>query len=127
VRLRDLAQPPQHHRILEKRVRVAQHVQPRLALAVDVRKCGAQVLGAGALRGLKDTRVPMVFAAIGYWGVGLPVGVALAFPLGVGAAGLWIGLAAGLAVVAVLMGVRWKSRVVLGLVTSAVNGPGGPR
>jgi len=88
---------------------------------------GAQVLGAGALRGLKDTRVPMVFAAIGYWGVGLPVGVALAFPLGVGAAGLWIGLAAGLAVVAVLMGVRWKSRVVLGLVTSAVNGPGGPR
>jgi MATE family multidrug resistance protein len=87
---------------------------------------GAQVLGAGALRGLKDTTVPMVFAAIGYWVVGLPVGVLLAFPLGAGAPGLWVGLAAGLAVVAVLMAVRWARRATLGLVP-AVSGPPGPR
>ena len=40
---------------------------------------GAQVVGAGMLRGLQDTKVPMIFAGIGYWGVGLPLGVALAF------------------------------------------------
>jgi MATE family multidrug resistance protein len=87
---------------------------------------GAQVLGAGALRGLKDTTVPMVFAAIGYWVVGLPVGVLLAFPLGAGAPGLWVGLAAGLAVVAGLRAVRWARRATLGLVP-AVSGPPGPR
>ena len=42
----------------------------------------------------------MIYAAIGYWGVGLPLGVLLAFPLGFGGVGIWIGLATGLAVVA---------------------------
>ena len=40
---------------------------------------GAQAVGAGMLRGLQDTRVPMVYAAIGYWGIGLPLGISLAF------------------------------------------------
>ena len=77
---------------------------------------GAQVVGSGMLRGLHDTRIPMIFAALGYWGIGLPLGVVLAFPLGLEGAGIWIGLAAGLAVVAVLMTARWIMRERLGLV-----------
>ncbi len=71
---------------------------------------GAQAVGAGMLRGLHDTAVPMVFAAIGYWGVGLPLGVILAFPLGLKGVGIWIGLSAGLAVVALLLLWRWQGR-----------------
>ena len=69
---------------------------------------GVQVVAAGALRGLRDTRVPMLLAAFGYWVIGLPVGLALGFPLGLGASGVWIGLAVGLAVVAALMLRRWR-------------------
>lgn len=76
---------------------------------------GAQVVGAGMLRGLQDTRVPMIYAAIGYWVIGLLVGVGLAFGLGWQGLGIWIGLAAGLAVVAVLMIARWTRREQLGL------------
>lgn len=71
---------------------------------------GAQAVGGGMLRGLHDTKVPMVFAAIGYWGVGLPLGVLLAFGLGFRGAGIWIGLCSGLAVVAVLLLARWLRR-----------------
>lgn len=77
---------------------------------------GAQAVGAGALRGLKDARVPMLFAALGYWGVGVPLSAALAFPAGLDGFGVWLGLAAGLAVVALLMVVRWARRQALGLV-----------
>ena len=57
---------------------------------------GAQVVGAGMLRGLHDTRVPMIFALFGYWAIGLGVGVALAFSMDWrGSAS--VGLAAGLA------------------------------
>ncbi|CAA9257916.1 MAG: hypothetical protein AVDCRST_MAG08-2482 [uncultured Acetobacteraceae bacterium] len=69
---------------------------------------GVQVVAAGALRGLRDTRVPMLFAAVGYWAIGMPVGLLLGFPLGLGASGIWIGLAAGLAVVAALLLRRWR-------------------
>jgi MATE family multidrug resistance protein len=77
---------------------------------------GAQVVGAGMLRGLHDTRVPMIFALLGYWGIGLPLGALLAFRFGLGGSGIWIGLATGLAVVAVLMMQRWIRRDSLGLV-----------
>jgi MATE family multidrug resistance protein len=76
---------------------------------------GAQVMGAGMLRGLHDTRIPMIYAAIGYWGLGLPLGVLLAFWGGLQGVGLWIGLAVGLAIVAVLMVGRWLRRGPLGL------------
>lgn len=76
---------------------------------------GAQAVGAGMLRGLQDGRVPMLFALAGYWGVGLPLGVVLAFKAKLGGVGLWIGLATGLAVVAVLMMMRWTRRDRLGL------------
>jgi MATE family multidrug resistance protein len=69
---------------------------------------GVQVVAAGALRGLRDTRAPMLFAAVGYWAIGLPIGLVLGFPLGFGASGIWIGLAAGLAVVAALLLRRWR-------------------
>jgi MATE family multidrug resistance protein len=49
---------------------------------------GVQVVAAGALRGLRDTRVPMLLAAVGYWVIGLPVGLLLGFPLGLGASGI---------------------------------------
>ncbi|MDQ0472916.1 MATE family multidrug resistance protein [Labrys wisconsinensis] len=80
---------------------------------------GAQVLGAGMLRGLHDTRVPMLFAAIGYWGIALPLAVVLAFVFDLGGKGIWIGLASGLAAVAVLMTLRWIRRERLGLVPAA--------
>lgn len=61
---------------------------------------GVQAIAAGALRGLKDTRVPMIVAALGYWAIGFPAAWVFAFPLGTGAVGVWWGLALGLAVVA---------------------------
>lgn len=76
---------------------------------------GAQVVGAGVLRGLHDTRWPLVFAVVGYWVVGAGVGLTLAFPLGLGGLGIWLGLASGLAVVAVLVVWRWMRREALGL------------
>jgi multidrug resistance protein, MATE family len=79
---------------------------------------GAQAVGAGMLRGLQDTRVPMVYAALGYWGVGLPLGIILAFNTPLRGIGIWIGLASGLAVVAGLMLWRWLRRDRLGLVTA---------
>lgn len=76
---------------------------------------GAQAVAAGMLRGLQDTNVPMVYAAIGYWGIGLPLGALLAFKFGFAGSGIWIGLVAGLTVVAVLLIYRWLQRDRLGL------------
>jgi MATE family multidrug resistance protein len=69
---------------------------------------GIQVVAAGALRGLADTRAPMVFAAFGYWVLALPCGIALGWWAGFGPPGIWVGLAIGLAVVAALMLARWR-------------------
>lgn len=71
---------------------------------------GIQVLSAGALRGLKDTRVPMLLAAISYWAVGMAVGAWLGLGLGWGPRGMWIGLIAGLSMAAVLLGGRFLHR-----------------
>lgn len=71
---------------------------------------GIQVASNGALRGLKDTRVPMAITLFAYWGVGMPVGWWLAFHRGFGARGMWMGLVAGLSVAAVLLFTRfWRS------------------
>jgi MATE family multidrug resistance protein len=78
---------------------------------------GAQAVGAGMLRGLQDTTIPMFYALFGYWVVGMGVGVGLGFGLGWEGVGIWTGLASGLAVVAILMLVRWTRRERLGLVT----------
>jgi len=76
---------------------------------------GAQVIGAGMLRGLHDTRWPLIFAFVGYWVVGLGIGAWLAFAADWQGVGIWIGLASGLAAVAILMLARWKMRERLGL------------
>ncbi|MEJ0046057.1 MAG: MATE family efflux transporter [Rhodospirillales bacterium] len=68
---------------------------------------GMQVTARGALGGLKDTRVPMLLATFGYWGIGFWLGRYLAFSAGLGAAGLWWGLFSGLAVVALCLTVRF--------------------
>jgi len=76
---------------------------------------GAQVIGAGMLRGLHDTRWPLIFALVGYWGVGLGIGSWLAFAADWKGVGIWIGLASGLAVVASMMLGRWLFRDRIGL------------
>ncbi len=70
---------------------------------------GVQVASNGALRGLKDTRVPMIITVLAYWAIGMPVGWWLTFEAGYGARGMWIGLIAGLSVAAVLLFLRfWR-------------------
>ncbi|MTI89007.1 MAG: MATE family efflux transporter [Balneolaceae bacterium] len=68
---------------------------------------GLQVGGFGALRGLKDTRIPMVVNFIAYWVIGFPVGYLLGLKLGFGPKGLWIGLICGLTVAAFLHNLRF--------------------
>ncbi|MFN6572761.1 MATE family efflux transporter [Dendronalium sp. ChiSLP03b] len=65
-----------------------------------------QAIAAGALIGLKDTKVPMLITMFAYWGVGLGGGYLMALTLGWGAIGLWLGLALGLLVGAVLL--TWR-------------------
>jgi multidrug resistance protein, MATE family len=71
---------------------------------------GIQVASNGALRGLKDTRVPMLITLFAYWLVGMPVGWWLAFHAGLGARGIWMGLIAGLTMAAVLLFARFWHR-----------------
>ena len=70
---------------------------------------GVQAASNGALRGLKDTRVPMLISGVAYWCVGMPVGLWLAFHKGLGAPGMWMGLIAGLSAAAVLLTSRFWS------------------
>lgn len=69
-----------------------------------------QVMALGMLRGVQDTRIPMVMAVIGYWIIGLPVAYGLAFGLGWEGAGVWLGLSAGLAVACIGMQIRFWRR-----------------
>jgi len=73
---------------------------------------GIQVMSAGALRGLRDTRVPMFLAMASYWGVGMPLGAWLGLGQGRGPQGMWTGLILGLATAALLMALRlaWRLR-----------------
>jgi MATE family, multidrug efflux pump len=64
---------------------------------------GAQAVAGGALRGLNDTRVPLLFAALSFWVVGFAGSLWLGFPAGLGAVGVWIGLSLGTAVYAALL------------------------
>lgn len=66
---------------------------------------GVQVCAAGILRGLQDTKMPMFYALIGYWIIGFPCGLLLAYHFGYGIYGLWGGIVAGLTCNAIL-GVR---------------------
>lgn len=68
---------------------------------------GVQSVALGMLRGLQDARVPMLMAIGGYWGIGVPLGAALAWGAGLEGTGIWLGFCAGLFVVAALLVARW--------------------
>jgi len=72
---------------------------------------GLQTVSTGALRGLGDTRTPMLAHLAGYWAVGLPVAYLLCFRLGWGAAGIWVGLSAALIPIGSALVAAWRWRV----------------
>jgi MATE family multidrug resistance protein len=69
---------------------------------------GVQTIAAGALRGMNDTRVPLLFAAFSYWLIGFPLECALGFRTPLGGVGVWIGLSVGTAVYATLLVLRFR-------------------
>lgn len=71
---------------------------------------GTQVICAGMLRGLRDTRIPMIYAGISYWIIGLGSGSILAFWIGLKGLGLWIGMTIGLGTMIGLLLYRWFSQ-----------------
>jgi MATE family multidrug resistance protein len=72
---------------------------------------GVQVVATGALRGLGDTRTPMLAHLLGYWLVGLPVAYTLCFPLGWGASGIWVGLTAALVLIGTALAIAWRRAI----------------
>ena len=72
---------------------------------------GLQAIAAGLLRGLKDARVPMILALVSYWPIGFLLAWILAFPLGLGGIGIWIGFLVGLTSSSVLLCARFLHRV----------------
>lgn len=76
---------------------------------------GAQAVAAGVLRGLQDTRMPMLIALFGYWVIGFGTAVLLGFGTALAGVGVWLGLAAGLLAVSVMLLWRWHRRAVIGL------------
>jgi multidrug resistance protein, MATE family len=89
---------------------------------------GTQAVATGVLRGVGDTRTPMIMNVIGHWVFGLPVGYALCFWIRWGVAGLWIGLSIGLIFVAVVLTFAWhrRSRALIArspVLTASTSGP----
>ena len=74
---------------------------------------GFQIVATGALRGLGDTRSPMVAHLIGYWAVGVPAGYVLCFPMHWGATGIWVGLTAALILIGVALVAAWWREIAL--------------
>jgi MATE family multidrug resistance protein len=70
-----------------------------------------QVVATGALRGLGDTRTPMVLNVVGHWIIGLPLGYWLCFSRGWSVVGLWFGLSIGLTIVGVVLVATWRRRI----------------
>jgi MATE family multidrug resistance protein len=86
---------------------IARASQLLLLAAIFQFSDGIQVVANGALRGLKDTRVPMLLTLLAYWIIGMPLGYLLGFQYGYGPRGLWVGLIAGLGMAAILLFTRF--------------------
>ncbi|MGE0353114.1 MAG: MATE family efflux transporter [Gemmatimonadales bacterium] len=84
---------------------------------------GLQAVGGGVLRGLGDTRAPMVINVLGFWMVGMPVSVYLGFEAGLGPRGLWWGFVAGLGTVAMFLMLRIRQRLLRGIARLQVEQP----
>jgi multidrug resistance protein, MATE family len=69
---------------------------------------GVQTVAAGALRGMNDTRLPLLFATISYWLIGFTSACLLGFTISLGAVGIWIGLSAGTAAYAIMLILRFR-------------------
>ncbi|UWR25410.1 MATE family efflux transporter [Sulfitobacter sp. S223] len=76
---------------------------------------GTQAIALGVLRGVQDTRMPMIYAAISYWAIGVPTSYLLGFTLGLEGIGVWAGLGIGLGVAAILLNVRFWRTVLPGI------------
>lgn len=72
---------------------------------------GAQAIAAGNLRGLKDTRAPMLIAICSYWGLGMPLAYIFAFKFGLAMPGIWLGLASGLLATAIFLNWRFFTKL----------------
>lgn len=72
---------------------------------------GLQVTAMGALRGMKDTTIPMATNLVAYWVLGLPTGLLFCFVLDMGGYGLWWGLTIGLSIAALLHSLRFRTLV----------------
>jgi MATE family multidrug resistance protein len=70
-----------------------------------------QGVATGVLRGVGDTRSPMLWNLAGHWFIGLPLGYSLCFLVGLGVVGLWWGLSMGLIICGVALLVVWSRRV----------------
>ncbi|MDU1694263.1 MAG: MATE family efflux transporter, partial [Bradyrhizobium sp.] len=66
-----------------------------------------QTIAVGALRGIKDTRVPLLLAVLGYWLIGFPASYVLGLRTALGATGIWVGLSLGTAIYAALLVLRF--------------------
>jgi MATE family multidrug resistance protein len=69
---------------------------------------GIQVVGLGALRGVKDVKIPTVITLIAYWVIGLPMSYVFGFKLNMGVQGIWYGLSIGLTFAAILLFLRFN-------------------
>jgi multidrug resistance protein, MATE family len=72
---------------------------------------GLQVVAGGALRGLGDTRTPMLVHLVGYWAVGMPIVYGLCFPLDWGARGIWVGLSAAIVLIGAALAIFWQRAI----------------
>ncbi len=72
---------------------------------------GFQVVATGALRGLGDTRSPMIAHLLGYWAIGVPAGYVICFPLHWGAPGIWVGLTTALILIGLVLVAAWWREV----------------
>src|SRR5690606_28560482 len=72
---------------------------------------GLQGVATGVLRGVADTRTPMITNLAAHWMFGLPVGYTLCFVVGVGVIGLWIGLSTGLIIAGSVLVYAWHRRI----------------